>query len=117
MPSAAVTQCQSIESKPGCIQTALAILGDKWTPLLLGHLTEGGKTFSDLELALGSISPRTLSQRLEKLAYEQIVQKNCYCDRPPRYKYELTDKGRELQSVLLAMAKWGNKHHSAENQF
>jgi DNA-binding HxlR family transcriptional regulator len=112
MPSTTVTQCQSIESKPGCIQTALGILGDKWTPLLLGHLTESGKTFSDLELALGNISPRTLSQRLEKLTYEKIVQKSCYCDHPPRYRYELTDKGRGLQNVLLAMADWGNKHLS-----
>ena len=113
MPSTPVTQCHSIESKPGCIQTALAILGDKWTPLLLGHLTEGAKTFSDLELVLANISPRTLSQRLEKLAFEQIIQKNCYCNHPPRYRYELTDKGRELQNVLLAMAKWGGKYHNA----
>jgi DNA-binding HxlR family transcriptional regulator len=103
---------KSLEKKPGCIKSALAIVGDKWTPLILSELTECPVSFSDLENRLDSISPRTLSQRLDMLQKEEIIKKQQYCEHPPRYKYQLTEKGRELKSVLQAMANWGNKYHS-----
>lgn len=104
--------CTKLEKRAGCIQAALNILGDKWSPLLLGQLTGGAKTFGELELALGGISPRTLSARLDKLVEHDIVSKNLYCKHPPRYRYELTDKGIELQGILRAMGDWGNKYHA-----
>ncbi len=107
-----VTSLNTIETKPGCIQAALAIMGDKWTPLLLRDLVDGGRTFGDLELSLEGISPRTLSQRLEKLCAEQIVKKQTYCEHPPRYTYHLTEKGSELTTILHAMADWGARYHS-----
>lgn len=103
-------QCTEIEPRPGCIQTALNILGDKWTPLLLGQLVSGQKTFGELELFLTGISPRTLSSRLSKLEAENILVKNKYNNHPPRYKYELSLKGKELQDVLVKMAHWGEKY-------
>jgi DNA-binding HxlR family transcriptional regulator len=106
--------CASLEKRPGCIQAALYILGDKWSPLLLGQLIEGEKTFGDLEIALVGISPRTLSQRLGRLEAEEIIQKRQYCKHPPRYKYLLTKKGEDLQLVLQQMANWGDKYHSSK---
>lgn len=104
--------CSSIESKPGCIQTALNIIGDKWSPLLIGHLVEAPKTFGQLDTMLGGISPRTLSARLHTLESKGIIEKVQYCKHPPRYKYRLTDKGQELRSILDRMAAWGEKHPS-----
>jgi DNA-binding HxlR family transcriptional regulator len=98
------------ESKPGCIQATLDVIGDKWTGLLLRELTECPKTFGELEQELVGISPRTLSQRLEKLEQEQITSKSLYCEHPPRYKYALTQKGSDLKSVLESMAVWGEKY-------
>lgn len=112
--SADTAPCNKVEKRAGCIQAALNILGDKWSPLLLGQLIEGAKTFGELELYLGGISPRTLSARLEKLIENEIVHKNLYCKHPPRYRYELTEKGRELQSILKAMGDWGDKYHQAQ---
>jgi DNA-binding HxlR family transcriptional regulator len=106
-------QCKGIEDKPGCIQAALKILGDKWTPLLLGQLVESSKTFGELELMLGGISPRTLSNRLDRLESEGIVQKTQYCEHPPRFNYGLTKKGKELRVILVQMANWGEKYTSA----
>lgn len=100
-----------VESRPGCMQAALSILGDKWSPLLIGQLVEGPKTFSNLETMLAGISPRTLSARLEKLVDCGIIDKIMYCERPPRYNYELTSKGAELGEILSAMSKWGDRHH------
>lgn len=102
--------CEKLEKRPGCIQTALRIVGDKWSPLLLGQLMEGEKTFGELEIELAGISPRTLSQRLEMLASEKIIAKKQYCKHPPRYKYGLTEKGLELQAALKKLADWGAKY-------
>lgn len=97
-------------SSPSCIAAASAILGDKWTPLIVRTLTSCPACFSELEISLEGISPRTLSQRLDKLEAEQIIVKSLYCERPPRYRYELTPKGRDLESILQSMAVWGDKY-------
>lgn len=101
-----------MQNQPLCIQTTLKIIGDKWTALLLRCLSDGKATFSELETSLESISPRTLSQRLDMLERESIVTKEQYCERPPRYKYVLTDKGAELQEVLCKMAEWGGRYYA-----
>lgn len=105
--------CKDIEDKPGCVQAALRILGDKWSPLLLGHLVDGQKTFGELDLMLGGISPRTLSARLDLLEAEGIIAKRLYCKHPPRYKYELTEKGSALRSILVQMGNWGKRYATA----
>ena len=102
--------CKSLEHKPGCIQSALRILGDKWSPLLIGQLVETDMTFGELELLLGGISPRTLSSRLEELMEQGIIHKTQYCAHPPRYRYGLTKKGEDLRSILADMARWGEKY-------
>lgn len=112
MPHEAMLTSVSVESRPGCIQSALAILGDKWSPLLLGLLIDSSKSFSELEQTLTGISPRTLSARLEKLLQGGIVTKVLYCEHPPRYHYQLTKKGSELQDILKEMADWGAKYHA-----
>lgn len=96
--------------QPLCLKTTLNIMGDQWTGLILGELSSGNNTFSGLESALPSISPRTLSQRLDKLETTGIVEKRQYCERPPRYNYVPTQKGIELQEVLTKMAEWGAKY-------
>lgn len=95
------------KSNTGCLQNTVDILGDKWTALILFSLTAGPQTFSDLEVGLAGISPRTLSQRLIRLAQEDIISKDLYNQRPPRYHYSLTEKGAELQKILKAMEAWG----------
>lgn len=99
-----------VEQKPGCVKAALEILGDKWSPLILGNLFENGKTFSELSADLPGISPRTLSARLDDLEECEIVQKKLYCQHPPRYRYELTKKGKDLRTILTQMACWGQKY-------
>lgn len=96
--------------KTGCIAKALCILGDKWTPLLIRELTLSPQTFSDLEKLLAGISPRTLSQRLNMLVEQDIVDKRLYCEHPPRYSYQLTKKGQDLQTILQDMALWSTKY-------
>lgn len=101
---------KNLEECPGQIQATLDIIGDKWSPLIVRDLHANEARFCDLESSLDGISPRTLSQRLDKLEAEGIVSRHLYCERPPRYKYQLTAKGRELQDILTKMAEWGARH-------
>ena len=98
------------KEKTDCIARALAIFGDKWTLLLVRELTRCPQTFSDLETSLDGISPRTLSQRLNKLVEDGIVEKSMYCEHPPRYNYSLTEKGADLQLILKNISAWSNKY-------
>jgi DNA-binding HxlR family transcriptional regulator len=104
-----------VEKHPGCLQTTLEILGDKWTALIVRDLSSSKARFCDLENSLENISPRTLSQRLDKLEKQQIIVRRLYCEHPPRYTYELTKKGQELQAILVKMSDWGARHHRYQN--
>jgi len=95
---------------PGCIQRTIDILGDKWTPLILRDLAVVDCKFCELERSLYPISPRTLSQRIDKLLLRGIISKYPYSDHPPRYKYRLTPKGKELKDILAKMERWGARY-------
>ena len=102
--------CEKLEKTPGCIQWALRIIGDKWTGLIIAHLVGEPRTFVELEDLLPGISPRTLSARIALLEEEEIISAELYCEKPKRYRYALTKKGEELRTVLVQMAKWGEKY-------
>jgi DNA-binding HxlR family transcriptional regulator len=101
-----------LESKEGCIASAMQVIGNKWTALLLRDLFTGPKRFSELERSLTGISPRTLSQRLDDLERHEIISKKSYIEAPPHTEYALTKKGRDLVPVLQQMAAWGTKYYN-----
>ncbi len=101
----------SLEKKPGCIQAALDIIGDKWTALLIRDLYEEGRRFNQLQASLVGISPRTLSQRLDKLEDCSVIQKKQSTESPVRVVYALTAKGHDFAGILQQMADWGEKYH------
>lgn len=102
---------QPLEPYIGCIASAMQIIGNKWTALLLRDLSTGSKRFGELEKSVTGINPRTLSQRLDDLERHGIVTKKTYAEVPPRCEYELTQKGRDLIPVLKQMATWGTKYY------
>lgn len=91
----------------------MEIIGSKWTALILRDLANGPKRFSELEKSVGSINPRTLSQRLDDLEKHHIITKRSYAEVPPRIEYTLTEKGTDLVPVLQQMAAWGDKYYDA----
>ncbi|HSX00539.1 MAG TPA: helix-turn-helix domain-containing protein [Patescibacteria group bacterium] len=98
------------EAQPcGSIESCLRILGDKWTSLIIRDLTTGPRRFTELEQAL-HIGPRTLSQRLDSLAAEEVITKKQYAEAPPRVEYALTAKGEDLLPILQTMANWAQKY-------
>jgi DNA-binding HxlR family transcriptional regulator len=82
------------------------LLGDWWTPVVLWELHLGRTRFSELERGIGC-SRAVLTQRLNRLVDEGIVERVPYEVHPPWYDYHLTPKGEELRTVLAAMWRWG----------
>jgi DNA-binding HxlR family transcriptional regulator len=103
----------SLEPKIGCIASAMEIIGNKWTALILRDLATGQSRFCNLEKSVGNINPRTLSQRLDDLESHGIITKKSFAEVPPRVEYTLTSKGQDLVPVLEAMATWGDKYYDA----
>lgn len=95
---------------PCNIAKTLDIIGDRWTLLIIRELMKGRMKFNELKEALDGIAPNILSERLKTLEGEEMVSSNLYVKHPPRFDYELTDKGKELKHVLNALAIWGNRH-------
>lgn len=104
-----------LERKEGCIASAMQIVGNKWTALILRDLYGGPQRFGELERSLSGISPRTLSQRLVELEHCDIITKETFHEVPPRTEYTLTQKGRDLVPVLQQMAAWGDKYYTPQN--
>ncbi len=102
---------KSIEPKVGCIASAMEIIGNKWTALILRDLFSGPKRFCELEKSVGSISPRTLSQRLDDLEAHGIITRQSFAEVPPRTEYPLTKKGEDLLPILQQMAAWGTTYY------
>jgi DNA-binding HxlR family transcriptional regulator len=93
------------------IARSLAVVGDRWTMLILCDLVRlGPRKFQDLERSLSGISPNTLSLRLKRLEEAGIVERRFYEQHPPRAEYVLTEIGNELRPVLKALFEWGQRH-------
>ena len=103
----------ALEPKTGCIAAAMQIIGNKWTALILRDLFSGPKRFCELERSVGTINPRTLSQRLDDLEASGIITRHRYPEVPPRTEYALTPKGQDLLPILKQMATWGNKYEES----
>ena len=105
------TTHHSPTAKLGCIDAAAHILGDKWTPMIVGELAKAGTLrFCVLQDKAGGVNPRTLSARLDELEEAKIITKKVFAEVPPRTEYELTAKGRDLVPALKAMATWSSKY-------
>ena len=88
----------------------LDLVGDKWTLLVVRDLLRGRHTFKELLAADEGIPTNILADRLKKMAAAGLIKATPYQDKPVRYRYELTARGRELRDVLAAVALWGKKH-------
>ena len=103
---------KSADLLPACIQSAVTILGDKWTPLLIRALAEGPLRFCHVQHEVGGVNPRTLSSRLAFLESEGILTKATLSAIPPHTEYCLTAKGRDLLPIIQAMGEWTARHGS-----
>jgi DNA-binding HxlR family transcriptional regulator len=93
------------------IAAALAIVGEKWTFLVLREAFNGIRRFDDMQRRTGA--PRqVLSSRLSRLVEEGILRREPYREagQRARSEYRLTEKGIDLFPVIVALLAWGDKH-------
>ena len=93
------------------VARTLEVVGDKWTLLVLRDAFYGVRRFADFAEDLG-IARNVLTDRLERLVDDGVMERRQYEEHPPRWEYRLTAKGRALLPVILTMMHWGDTWES-----
>ena len=91
------------------VARSMSVIGDRWTLLIVRDCFLGKSRFDDFQKSLG-VTRHVLSNRLKKLVDVGVLEKNAYSQRPVRYHYQLTDKGRDFAPALGGLKEWGKKH-------
>ena len=105
-----MSSSESFERSACAIANSLDIVGDKWSLLVVRDLLHGKHTYGELANSLERIPTNILADRLRRLEAAGILLSTPYQQRPVRYRYTLTAKGRALGEVLLAFVRWGKQH-------
>ncbi|HRN69895.1 MAG TPA: helix-turn-helix domain-containing protein [Candidatus Woesebacteria bacterium] len=92
------------------VGVTLRVIGGKWKPLILWHLSENPIRFGELMRKMPGITQKMLTQQLRELEDDGLVIRKLYPEVPPRVEYSLSDYGKTLGPVLQAMSDWGRKH-------
>jgi DNA-binding HxlR family transcriptional regulator len=96
------------DNDPCGIARALDVVGERWALLVVRELLLGPKRFTDLRGGLPSLSPDVLSQRLRELEGNGLLARRKLGPPAGSQVYELTDRGRQLEPVILALGRWGS---------
>ena len=102
------------EGQEACsVAQVLEIIGERWTLLIIRDAFLGLTRFDQFQRSLG-VARNVLTDRLGRLVDAGIFERVLYAERPPRYEYVLTAKGRDLFTALNALRQWGDQHLSAK---
>lgn len=105
------------QRNPKCpAEITLNVIGGRWKFLILWHLFQGTKRFSELLHNIDGITQKMLTQQLREMERDDIIHRKVYPQVPPKVEYSLTPLGQSLRSVLDAMCQWGVKHRDRKLQ-
>ena len=104
----------SLSEMPCPVARTLDVVGEWWTLLIVRDALRGARRFEDFRAT--GIADNILSARLKRLVDAGILERARYQDRPDRYEYLLTDKGRALGPVVQALRGWGLRWTSGEDR-
>ena len=94
------------------LEAALAVLGGKWKPLVLYHLSKGSLRYGELQRAVGAVTHKVLIQQLKELEADRVVKRVDHGEIPPRVEYSLTPLGRSLASLVVEIENWVTANYS-----
>jgi len=103
-----------LDAQDCSLARSLAVVGDRWTLLILRDAFLRVRRFEDFQSRLG-IARRVLTERLAGLVDDGILEKVIYQQKPQRYEYRLTEKGLALYPVILALVHWGDAYYAGPN--
>jgi len=92
------------------VEATLELIGGKYKALILWHLAEGKLRFSELRNQIKGVTPKMLTQQLRELESKLLIHREVFPIVPPRVEYSLTELGKSLMPVLVAMRDWGSDY-------
>ncbi len=92
------------------VESTLLAIGGKWKLLILAHLVDGTKRYSDLRRLMPQITEKMMIQQLRELERDGLVQRTVYPSVPPKVEYSFTDYSCTLCPMLQAIYEWGKVH-------
>ncbi|MEF8882368.1 MAG: helix-turn-helix domain-containing protein [Halapricum sp.] len=93
------------------VTTTATLIGKKWHPVIIHRLLEHGPSgFNELKEHVDGISSKVLSDSLEDLEENQLVDREIISEKPFRVHYSLTGYGASLEPVIYAMRDWGREY-------
>ena len=106
-----------MEIKDNCpVEATLDLIGGKYKALILWHLSDGTLRFSELRQRITKATPKLLTQQLRELETQELIHREVYPVIPPKVEYSLTDTGRSLMPILVAMRNWGAEYLRSKDQ-
>jgi DNA-binding HxlR family transcriptional regulator len=90
------------------VARSLSVVGDRWTLLIMRELSFGVCRFDEIQ-AMTGMSSFLLSTRLKRLEKDGVIERRLYSKHPPRYEYRATNKGKDLDEVMLVLRAWSIK--------
>lgn len=97
------------------VATTIELIGGKYKALILWHLSDGTLRFSELHRRINGATPKMLTQQLRELETKELIHREVYPVVPPRVEYRLTELGRSLLPLLVAMRDWGTEYLKAKD--
>lgn len=91
------------------VAQSLEVVGEWWTLLIVRDALLGVRRFEQFQERL-RVSRNVLAERLDKLVGAGVLRKELYQERPRRHQYRLTEKGRDLYPIIVALRQWGDRH-------
>jgi len=85
-------------------------IGSYWKPIIIYHLSEGSKRYSELKKAIPAVTEKMLIQHLKQLETDGLVIREARPVVPPYVTYQLSESGKQLLPVIHAMANWATAH-------
>jgi DNA-binding HxlR family transcriptional regulator len=95
---------------PFVVQTTIRVLGGKWKLLILWHLKDAPKRYSELKRLIPEVTEKMLIQQLRELEEDGIVSRKTLTETPLKVEYAFTEYGETLKLIIEPMCEWGRKH-------
>lgn len=89
------------------VEATLELIGGKYKALILWHLSNGKLRFSELRKVISTATPKMLTQQLRELESHDLIHREVFPIIPPKVEYSLTELGKSLMPILVAMRDWG----------
>jgi DNA-binding HxlR family transcriptional regulator len=100
---------EALEEEPCSLARTVAVIGDRWSLMILRESFLRTRRFDAFENSLG-VTRHVLADRLKKLVRFGVLRRIPYQESPKRYEYILTQKGLDLYPIIMSLVHWGNVH-------